>query len=283
MSAPQNANPCCSTNLTTQIPGSPGPTGSAGAAGATGKNATSILQGSFVCPVIGSNTLTLTVDQNSWMIVGQPVYVSTAGFFSVASLSGTTGVVLTYLNYNGNTNSGNVIAAGSQISPGATQPSLTIPWPIADGGTNATTKAGAQSNLGLGASPMVSAENELAQAITTSISPIGTIAVAIASAGVYLVLASVTVDYSGVTFASDQSLTLEVVGTLYGQFSLTFRNTQTPTTTIYPAIDYVLPFAVVTLAAGETLALKGLITATPSAGTAKFSAGSLVAIPIALS
>lgn len=143
MSAPANANPCCSTNLTTQTPG---PQGNPGTSGTNGKNAFSTVQTAFVVPAI-SSSVSVVVDDNSWMVVGQNVFVFGAGYFNVNSLAGTTVAGLTYLNYVGNTNAGNTINPGAQISPAGTQPPITSPLPIANGGTNAVTAAAARTNL----------------------------------------------------------------------------------------------------------------------------------------
>jgi hypothetical protein len=67
----------------------------------------------------------VTVDNNSWMTVGQFVFCFGAGTFQVNSLAGTTVVGLTYLNFTENTHAGATIAVGSQISPGGSEPSLT--------------------------------------------------------------------------------------------------------------------------------------------------------------
>lgn len=112
----------CPTSSVVLVPGSAGANGSDGSAGA---NSYSLVQSpGFVVPAI-SSSVSFTVDNNAWMVIGQNVYVFSAGYFQVNSLSGTTIVGLTYLNYADNTAAGNTVAAGSQISPAGTQAALT--------------------------------------------------------------------------------------------------------------------------------------------------------------
>lgn len=67
----------------------------------------------------------MTVDNNSWMTVGQFVFCFGAGTFQVNSLAGTTVVGITYLSYTENTHAGATISVGAQISPGGSEPVLT--------------------------------------------------------------------------------------------------------------------------------------------------------------
>ena len=148
-------NPCpCPTPVVTQVPGSPGTNG---AAGTNGKNAFSTVQSpGFTVPAIG-DSVSVPVDDNSWMVVNQFVFCFGAGTFQVNSLAGSTVAGLTYLNYVENTNAGNTISAGAQISPGGSEPNvsglatagansditsltgLTTALSVAQGGTGETT------------------------------------------------------------------------------------------------------------------------------------------------
>jgi hypothetical protein len=139
-----NCSHCgCPTPEVVEIPGSPGANGTDGVAGI---NAFSITQQDFTVPAV-SSAVTVTVDTNAWMVVGQNVFVLGAGYFQVTSLGGTTAAGLTYLDYAGNTNAGNNIVTGAQVSPAGTQPVITSPLPIADGGTNAATADAARASL----------------------------------------------------------------------------------------------------------------------------------------
>ena len=141
MSAANCSHCGCPTPEVVEIPGSPGANGTDGVAGI---NAFSITQQDFTVPAV-SSAVTVTVDTNAWMVVGQNVFVLGAGYFQVTSLGGTTAVGLTYLDYAGNTNAGNNITAGAQISPAGTQ--YANPVPIASGGTGAATAAAARAAL----------------------------------------------------------------------------------------------------------------------------------------
>ena len=110
----------CPTPTVTEVPGSPG---AAGTNGTNGKNAFSTVQVAFVVPAI-SSSVSITVDDNSWVVVGQTIFCFGAGSFQVNSLAGTTVIGATYLNYTENTNAGATINPGAQISPGGTEPSL---------------------------------------------------------------------------------------------------------------------------------------------------------------
>jgi hypothetical protein len=106
-------------------PGPQGPTGAAGSSGTSGINAISVTQASFIVPAI-SNSVTVTVDESLWMVVGQNVFIGTAGYYSVAAKS-TGSCQLTNLGTTGNAAPTTVIASSHTISPaGAAGPSGTI-------------------------------------------------------------------------------------------------------------------------------------------------------------
>lgn len=99
--------------------GSVGPTGAAGAPGADGTNGSSAYTtttGTFTQPIVSGNTASLTVGDSSWMTVGQVVFVSTGGYYTVASKADPTHVVLTNLGYAGNTASSST-GNGGALSP----------------------------------------------------------------------------------------------------------------------------------------------------------------------
>lgn len=203
----QNPADCCNSCddvLTTTIPGATGATGAAGADGTDGVNAFTTLTAGFVMPAELANVVA-TVADTSWMVLGQVLFVQTAGYMQVAAIGGATSVTLTNLEntatsiYPGNAAPGAAIPNGSKVGPGgvtgpagaaAASPApvdatyitqtpngtLTneqalsllatgymrnttatgvvsvqaVPIPIADGGTAATTAAGARTALGLG-------------------------------------------------------------------------------------------------------------------------------------
>lgn len=75
----------------------------------------------------GVATVVATVADTSWMVLGQTLYVQTAGFMSVAAIGGATSVTLTNLEnaatgiYAANAAPGAAIPNGSKVSPGGVQ------------------------------------------------------------------------------------------------------------------------------------------------------------------
>src|SRR5215469_18901900 len=65
-------------NGATGATGAPGATGATGPTGASGLNAYNITSGPFTVPPVGS-TVTVTLNDASWVVVGQIVYVDQAG------------------------------------------------------------------------------------------------------------------------------------------------------------------------------------------------------------
>jgi hypothetical protein len=96
-----------------------GPAGAAGAAGSPGAalSAYDALASSFVMPAAAVN-VTIAIANTAWMATGQVIYIASAGYFQVASITSTTQVAVTNLNYPGNASAGVTIAAGSKVSAG---------------------------------------------------------------------------------------------------------------------------------------------------------------------
>jgi hypothetical protein len=276
----------CPVAITTETPGSPGSNGT------NGYNAYSVLQNSFVVPAINSN-VTVTVDQAAWESVGQNVFIPGAGNFSVASIaSGTppTSVTLTYLNYAGNTNAGATIASGVNISPSGTQPAaLSTPVSIANGGTGASAKAGAQSGLGLGQNATVSNQSGLTQSMPTSATQVTNVGVTVPATGLYQVQGFATVDMQGMTIGtSAETITLRVQDTTSSTTLATATiNLPIVTTLTFPSFDYITPPVTATLTLNDTLQLQVSMSqnhsGNPTAGTIKISSGGLIITPLALS
>lgn len=156
--------------------------------------------------------------------------------------------------------------------------------PIANGGTGAATKAAAQTALGLGQDLLVTNSTGLSFDIPAigSIAEITGATLTLTDVGVYAVFAVVTVDYTGVTFASSRTLTLKIrnVSTSTDVIS-TARNTGVFTTTNHPSLDYVIPLALLTTAAGsEEIQVWAGLSVVESAGSSVVSACSLFAIPL---
>lgn len=273
-------NGACPTPVTTDVPGPPG---AAGTNGNNGVNAFSITQADFVVPAI-SSSVTVTVDNNTWMVVGQNVFVFGAGYFAINSLSGTTAAGLTYLNYTGNTAAGNTITSGAQLSPAGTQGDITDPLPIANGGTGAATTAAAQAGLGLGQNATIASVNSLTQDLSATPTLIAGCTVTAPAAGNYLIMATAEVEYVGATFAATEAITLAVLNTTSSTTEATTdRETGVMTTATLPSQEISTPFVVVTLAASDVLELQISVAAAASAGHAYAVSASLCIVPLTLS
>jgi len=91
-----------------------------GIKGLDGVSAFTTTSANFTQPTAGS-TVTVTVVSTSWMAQGQNVFIPTAGYYSVSSVTDSTHMVLTNSNVAGNATAGTVISSGSMVSPaGAT-------------------------------------------------------------------------------------------------------------------------------------------------------------------
>lgn len=128
MSADKSCDCPCPDPVITEIPGVEGTTGVNGTNGAAGINAFTFTTAAFTVPAIGGE-VTVLGGSSVWMAIGQNVFVLGAGTFQVTAKPGTTSATLTYLDYEGNTLTGSVIAAGATISPAGTQPALSFVLP----------------------------------------------------------------------------------------------------------------------------------------------------------
>jgi hypothetical protein len=176
----------------TGVTGPAGPMGAPGATGAAGVNAYTTTAGSFTQPASGSNTTTIALGNSSWMSVGQVVFLTSGGYYSVASTPTGTSAVLTNLGYTGNAPSGTTIATAQAVSPagliGATGGGLTgvaAGTDLTGGGTsgNVTLNLDTTKVPTLAASNTFSGVNTFGSTITGSVSGTasnvtGTIAVA---------------------------------------------------------------------------------------------------------
>jgi hypothetical protein len=97
--------------------GAVGSTGATGATGAAGINAYTTTSASFTMPAAGS-TVPVSVAATSWMVAGQTLYVGTAGFMTVSSITSSVAVVLNNAGIASNASTGATIASGVGVAPG---------------------------------------------------------------------------------------------------------------------------------------------------------------------
>lgn len=116
----------CESPLVVNVPGPPAEPAQDGADGADGVNAYTTLTAAFVMPAEGA-TVSASVGNTAWMAVGQTIYVQTAGYMSVSSITNNVTVVL--LNpentaagtYSINAAPATNIPSGSKVAPGGIQ------------------------------------------------------------------------------------------------------------------------------------------------------------------
>lgn len=235
-------SPCPSVQ-TVNIPGTPGAQGDAGADGTDGVNAFTLTTADFVVPSIG-NTVTVLVADSTWATVGQNVFVQGAGYFSVSSKPGSGSMVLEYLDYNGNTHTGDTISTGAQISPGGTQP--------------------------VSATPITSYALAGAQVLTATPAQALSISVTLPTSGTYILLAHIRVDFSNATTLSSQTVTAKLRRTngTPGDLSDAIVNMATGVVTTATATMEVAPLPAIayTATAGDIVQLYASIDAVPYVG-----------------
>ena len=272
--------PCCNTIEVTNIPG---PTGSTGAGGSNGINSFSITTASFVLPA-AMGTVTVLLGSSLWMSIGEPIFISDGtnqGNFKVVSFPSATAVVLQWLNYPGDATTGTTIAANATVTPTGLQgPALANTF--ANGLTTGTTKATAQTNLGLGQDALISTGTGLTQAITATSGQVGAIAVTIPALGSWLYMAFVQVNFAGVTFSTGRFITAKIRNTTSNtDLASAVMATQVQATQNLQTTTIVVPFLLDTSAAvSDVLQLWIGIDTINSAGTLSVIGGSLVAIPL---
>lgn len=120
---------CCQSCETTTSVEVPGPAGADGADGINAFTTVAALSGWTMPAELG--TVNLTVGDSSWAIVGQIVYIASAGYFEVTAKSDSTHLTVKNLEdaatgaYASNAAPGTVFAGGGAISPGGLQGALT--------------------------------------------------------------------------------------------------------------------------------------------------------------
>lgn len=272
---------CSSTPITVSVPGPTGTTGT------TGANAFTVTTSSFVVPAVAS-TVTVPVVETSFMAVGQYLYVTdgtSKSIFQVSSIGSLTSVTLTYIADPINTQAGNTMGSNAAVTPAGFNggPPVTTPISIANGGTAATTKAGAQTALGLGQSSIVSTAATLTQVITTSFVQIGANSAVAPSAGKYLVTGFFGVDWAGVTFSASRVISGKARNTVQlVDYGIANIDTQILTTATFPTSHYVIPPMVATLAANDAVQMLITINTANTAGTLTCIVGSICLTPLAL-
>jgi hypothetical protein len=250
MSIADCCSPCANTVQVVDIPGADGADGAAGADGSNGVNAFTVTTSDFVVPADTVTPVTVAVASSIWMVIGQQLIIGQGigavlanpgpASFQVSAVPSTSSVTLLWRNRVGDVGAGSTISSGAVVSPAGSV--IATPMAIADGGTSATTKAGAQTALGLGQDMVNSTSTGLAQAITAANLQAGAVDVTIPAAGSYAIEAGITVEFTGVTFAASRSITFKVRNITQGVDIVSHTvKTGIQTTLTFPDADYQIP------------------------------------------
>jgi hypothetical protein len=106
---------CASQTNVVIAPGPRGLPGTNGTNGTDGVSSFTTTTAGFTMPAV-SSTVSVSVGSTAWLSNGQAVYVETAGYFTVSSITDATTVVLNNLGYTGNASPTTVIVVGRQVS-----------------------------------------------------------------------------------------------------------------------------------------------------------------------
>lgn len=298
MPAPTDCQPCCSDIVSENTPGS------------AGQSAFTTTTNPETIPANAGDPVTFEVGNTDWMAIGETVFVSDDvdwAHFRVTAIPSSTSFTGVFLEQSGDGANPAVMGAGSRVVASGDTLSVADPLPIANGGTGATTQAGALSNI-LGAAPLpianggtagatkaaalsalgiaqdATADNNAALAydITNTPAQITGVSASVATTGLYRLEACTSVDYTGTTFASSRTLTISIRNITSGTNLITItRNTGIHTTTTQPTIDY-YAFVTATLTAADVIQVYISLDTVESAGSSVVFACNLLLTPIAI-
>ena len=285
-------NPCSTQVPPLSIPGPQGPAGAAGTNGINGQDAFTTTTAQFG-PTPGDTTTTFSISVASsvMFVVGTDIIAGQGPGAILANPGPWSGVITAIPSPNTLTvknlrtvDQGVTISSGALVAPIGFLPAT--PITIGQGGTGATTKATAQTALGLGQDSLVSsAATGLAQTILAAgFAQVGAIDIQLPALGVWEIRGFIAIDMSGVTFASNRTISCRVQNITQATTVATgVLHTQTPTTTSYPTHFLHVPIVKYTAgAANDHLQLQVRIDFVNSAGTLTVDAGTLEAVPLRL-
>lgn len=285
---------CCSP-CGTQVPplAVPGPQGAPGANGTNGANgvdAFTLTTAGFTSQADLVTAFTISVANSAAFAVGMDVFAGQGAGVALANPGPWAGVITAIPSPNAitvknlrTTDQSVTVSSGAVFATIGFLPA--IPISIAQGGTNAITKAAAQTSLGLGQDSLVSSAAALAQVILAAgFAQVGAIDIQLPSVGVWEIRGHVGIDMVGVTFAANRTITCRVQNITQATTVVSgVLHTQAPTTTGYPTFFLVLPhFKYSAGAANDHLQLQIQIDVVNSAGTLTVDSGSVEAIPLRL-
>lgn len=234
------------------------PSGLNGTDGTNGSNGFTHTTVNFVVPALDGVVL-VTVADTSFMFSGQFVNVVGAGVFLVTGVPTGTTVNLKYLNFVGNTNSGNTIIQPALVSP--TNPGVVAPQSFYAAGA-AYSLTNSSANVAIGA-------------VNTQIT--------LPEAGTWMLLSRVRYDYAAATFAGTEIVTTKLRRTNNTAADILNSSTawrvQNITTLSYTAhVTETPPIFYTTANNNDVVELWGSVSAGPSAGALNAIEADIVAI-----
>lgn len=282
-------SPCDTQVPPLSIPGPAGADGAPGAAGTDGMDAFTTTTADFTSPADTTTAFTISVASSLMFVVGMDLIVGQGPGAALAN-PGPCAVVITAIPSPNAITVKNLRAVDESVtvSSGALVAAsgflAATPVTIAQGGTNAITKAAAQTSLGLGQNSIVSSGAALAQAITAANVQVGAVDVQIPALGSYELRAQVGIDFNGVTFAASRTITVKIRNITQAVDIVSgVLHTQTVTTLSFPTHFLQLPpIRYDTAAVNDHLQLLVMIDVINSAGTLSVDSGSLEAVPLRL-
>lgn len=286
-------SPCPPQVPSVAIPGPQGPAGAAGTNGTNGINAFTTTTAQFNVPPDTVTPVTISVVNSTWVAVGEFLKIGQGAgaalanpgpaTFKVTAVPSPNNITMLWQNFSGDVAAGTPISSGAVVTPTGQLPAT--PITIAQGGTNAITKAAAQTNLGLGQDSLVSSGAGLAQAITAANVQVGAIDIQLTAAGTYELRGFIMIDFAGTTFVASRTITCKIRNITQGvDICNGVMHTQTQATLNFPTQALPLPpFKYSAGVANDHLQMFVIIDVINSAGTLSVDAGSLEAIPLRLS
>jgi hypothetical protein len=183
---------------------------------------------------------------------------------------------------------GLTVSSGALVAPIGFLPA--VPLTIAQGGTNAITKAAAQISLALGQDSVVSSGAALAQAITAASLQVGAIDVQLPAGllgtGALQLRGFVSIDMAAVTFAAAPRTITVTIRNITQALNIVsgVLHTQNTAAGSFPTHFLVIPpFKYTAGVAGDHLQLFILVDVAITGGALTVDAGSLEAVPLRLS
>jgi len=118
-----------------------------GTQGVPGQGAYTVTASSFTQPDLGSN-VSVNVGSTVWMVAGQTLYVETAGYYTVASITSSTVVVLTNNGATANATPGTTITTGQGVVSSGSTGAMGNTGATGQSAYTTTTASFAQPNIG---------------------------------------------------------------------------------------------------------------------------------------